>query len=104
MQRISLQSSARWSDPVLLESAPEGAWVKVLLKDGNSRERFCAMPVGAASNPLSHAQLGAKFLTCATQVLPLHEARALLSRLEQPQQLPDVRALLPHFSSQEIHP
>jgi 2-methylcitrate dehydratase PrpD len=104
MQRISLQSSARWSDPVLLESAPEGAWVKVLLKDGNSRERFCAMPVGAASNPLSHAQLRAKFLTCATQVLPLHEARALLSRLEQPQHLPDVRALLPHLSSQEIHP
>lgn len=103
MQRISLHSSARWSDPLLLESAPEGAWVKVWLRGGSTRERFCAMPVGTASNPLSHSLLRAKFLKCATQVLPLTEAHALLNGLEEVQSLPAARALLPRFSFNEVH-
>ena len=98
MQRVSLQTSERWSDLSLLDSAPEGAWVKVLLKDGSTRERFCAMPVGTASNPLSQSLLRDKFLQCSTQLLPLSEARTLLVRLEHMQHLPDVRALLPECS------
>jgi 2-methylcitrate dehydratase PrpD len=103
MQRISLHSSQRWSDPDLLESAPEGAWVEVVLEDGSTREKFCAMPVGAASNPLSMNTLRAKFLKCSTLALSLSEAQALLSTLEQVQHLANVRTLLPESPSLEVH-
>ena len=103
MPRISLISSARWADPALRQSAPEGAWVKLWLKDGSTREGFCAMPIGTAGNPLSRGQLRAKFLKCSTQVLALPAAQSLLADLEQVQHLANVRALWPEVHSQEVH-
>ncbi|EKG35780.1 MmgE/PrpD family protein [Pseudomonas syringae pv. avellanae str. ISPaVe037] len=103
MQRISLHSSKRWSDTAMLDSAPEGAWVELVFKDGSTREKFCARPVGAASNPLSLSALRAKFLKCSTQVLSLSEAQMLLSKLEQVQHLANVRTLLPESYFIEAH-
>ncbi|MHC8286838.1 MmgE/PrpD family protein [Pseudomonas sp. XS1P51] len=95
MKRVRMCSSERW-DTERLDSAPEGAWVKVLCNDGRSVERFCAMPLGSAVNPLSQAQLRDKFMGCTTPVMPALQAQGLFERLEQLERTPRVRRLLPY--------
>jgi 2-methylcitrate dehydratase PrpD len=93
MKRVRMFSSDRWQ-PQLLESAPEGAWVKVVRHDGSAVEGFCAMPLGSTAQPLSSAQLNDKFMQCSTQALPLPRAECLLDDLLRLEQLPGVRHLL----------
>ncbi|NBB09471.1 MmgE/PrpD family protein [Pseudomonas sp. SLFW] len=93
MKRVRMASSARWQT-ALLDSAPEGAWVKVVRRDGTCVERFCAMPVGSASRPLSSAQLHHKFMHCATGVWPVARAQRLFDDLSHLEDLPGVRDLL----------
>jgi 2-methylcitrate dehydratase PrpD len=100
MTRVRMVGSKRWQ-PSQRESAPEGAWVRVMFADGTCIERFCAMAVGCASNPLSPAQLHEKFMRCATQVMSSFHAGQLLERLEGLEHLPRVRDLLPHLNSVE---
>lgn len=100
MRRVRMVSSDRWQADLRV-SAPEGAWVSVLCKDGTRLERFCAMPLGSALNPLSAAQLHSKFLHCAAPVIGADDAHVLLERLEHLECLPRVRDLLPHFACAE---
>jgi len=100
MRRVRMISSKRWQ-PEQLVCAPEGAWVKVICSDGSCTERFCAMPLGSAFNPLSPAQLQRKFLRCAVPVLGSTDAHVLLERLEHLERLPRVRQLLPSLNSVE---
>jgi 2-methylcitrate dehydratase PrpD len=100
MGRVRMISSDRWQ-PDQLVSAPEGAWVKVTCNDGASMERFCAMPLGSAANPLSAAQLHNKFMHCAAPVMGTDASLILLDRLEHLEHLPRVRDLLPHLNSVE---
>lgn len=93
MRRVRMFSSDRWH-PDLLDSAPEGAWVRVVRHDGSAVEGFCAMPLGSASRPLSCAQLNDKFMQCSTQAMPLAHAQRLLDELMRLEQLPGVRHLL----------
>jgi 2-methylcitrate dehydratase PrpD len=93
MKRVRMSSSDRWQ-PQLLESAPEGAWVKVVRHDGSAVEGFCAMPLGSTAQPLSSAQLNDKFMQCSTRALPLPRAECLLDDLLRLEQLPGVRHLL----------
>lgn len=93
MQRVRMHSSERWQ-PALLDSAPEGAWVKVVRRDGSSVERFCALPTGSAARPLSHAQLHDKFMHCSTQALSAPRARQLFDDLMQLEQHASARQLL----------
>lgn len=112
MKRVRMISSDRWQLH-LLESAPEGAWVKVVCTDGTTQERFCAMALGSAFNPLSLAQLRGKFMQCAARTEPgttpgtlisTTEAHALFTRLERLEHLPRVRDLLPHLNRTETIP
>ncbi len=100
MQRVHKVSSERW-DSERLDCAPEGAWVKVIRNDGSSVERFCAMPLGSAINPLSQAQLHDKFMQCTTRVMSATHAQTLFERLEQLERLTRARDLLPHLHSVE---
>jgi 2-methylcitrate dehydratase PrpD len=100
MRRVRMISSERWQ-PDLLVSAPEGAWVNVISSDGASTERFCAMPLGSAFNPLSQAQLRSKFMHCVRLVMGATDAQALLERLEHLEHLPRIRELLPLLNSVE---
>jgi len=100
MRRVRMCSSERW-DAERLDSAPEGAWVTVAGNDGGSVERFCAMPLGSAVNPLSQAQLRDKFIDCTSLVMPVPQAQGLLERLEQLERIPRVRSLLPHTNPVE---
>ncbi|WP_296185499.1 MmgE/PrpD family protein [Pseudomonas sp. UBA1879] len=93
MKRVHMQSSPRW-DPALLDAAPEGAWVKLVGRDGRCVEGFCAMPVGSASRPLSGPQLHRKFMHCATAVWTVPRAQRLFDDLTRLDQLADVRGLL----------
>ncbi|WP_296262326.1 MULTISPECIES: MmgE/PrpD family protein [unclassified Pseudomonas] len=93
MRSVRMCSSERWQ-PALLETAPEGAWVRVVRRDGSSVERFCAMPLGSAARPLSGAQLHDKFMHCASQVLPVLRAQRLFDDLLRLEQLAQVRSLL----------
>lgn len=100
MRRVRMHSSERWN-AALNDTAPEGAWVKVLTVDGRTFERFCARHQGSASQPMPHSALRGKFLGCAGMALPAIEANALLHRLEHLPHLPSTRALL---HSPNAHP
>ncbi|MCY0386489.1 MmgE/PrpD family protein [Robbsia sp. Bb-Pol-6] len=93
MQRVHMVSSARWDDPALSRSAPEGAWVRVEFRDGATVERFCAMPPGAGSRPLSDRQLDEKFVECVSPVWGLPASGDLLERLRALDQCSCTRTL-----------
>lgn len=93
MGRVRMGSSERWQS-ALLDTAPEGAWVRVVRHDGSSVERFCAMPPGAASRPLSAEQLHDKFMHCSGDALGDIRAQRLFDDLLRLEQLPEVRRLL----------
>jgi 2-methylcitrate dehydratase PrpD len=71
--------------------------VRITLKDGSVHERFVERPRGYPSDPLSHAELEAKFRDCASGILPeamVHFALRLLGALaEQPSVIPLMEAL-----------
>jgi 2-methylcitrate dehydratase PrpD len=93
MRRVEMISSHRWDDPALSQSAPEGAWVLVCFADGTSVERFRAMPKGAAADPMSSAEIEAKFLACSRPVLGANASSTLLAALNDLDRLPCIREL-----------
>jgi len=93
MRRVEMISSHRWDDPALRQSAPEGAWVRVFFADGTNIERFRAMPKGSAADPMSTAEIEAKFLACSIPVLGADASSSLLTTLNNLDELPCVRHL-----------
>ncbi|WP_347558839.1 MmgE/PrpD family protein [Robbsia sp. KACC 23696] len=94
MNRVSMHSSERW-DATLCERAPEGAFVTVRFADGGTMQAFRDYPVGAASKPLSDAQLQQKFLDCATRAMPEASARRILDTLGDIETLATLDTLFP---------
>jgi 2-methylcitrate dehydratase PrpD len=65
----------------------------VCFADGTSVERFRAMPKGAAADPMSSAEIEAKFLACSSPVLGADATSTLLATLNDLDRLPCVREL-----------
>jgi 2-methylcitrate dehydratase PrpD len=82
-------------DPTLPDGLSEHAWsrVTVRLRDGRA---LASPPRGASGHPdqpLSDAQLRAKFLACAAPVLGADEADGVATQLDHLEDIPDIRAL-----------
>ncbi|POA30672.1 MULTISPECIES: MmgE/PrpD family protein [unclassified Pseudomonas] len=64
--------------------------VSIRSRDGRTASLCVEVPLGAPGNPLSDAALEEKFLSLATQVLPVEQATGLLERLWQLEKLQSV--------------
>lgn len=73
-------------DPSL---AQDQARVKIQLKDGRALERFVAHAVGSVENPMTDAQLDAKFTDLVADILPADRARRLMELCRGAERLDD---------------
>ena len=82
-------------DPALPADREQHAWARVTLRlsDGRTLEATPRGPQGHPDQPLSDAALHAKFLACATRVLPRGEAEAVAEQIASFEDIPDIRAL-----------
>jgi 2-methylcitrate dehydratase PrpD len=94
LRRVETLTGARWNDLDLLRRSPEGAFVMLLTRDGQSFERFSGSARGTALLPLTDGEIDAKFIDCAGSVIGARQAEALLCRLHCVAELSSVRALL----------
>jgi len=82
-------------DPTLPEGLEQHAWTRVTVRLADGRT--LAVPArgarGHPDQPLSDAQLAAKFLGCAGRVLAHDEAEGLAAQIAHLEHVPDVRAL-----------
>ena len=78
MARITMTSGPMWDSPDKHRSAPEGAEVRIQMRDGASFEAFRDKALGSAAHPLSD-----KFLACVAPVLGDRRAGILLSDIKQ---------------------
>jgi 2-methylcitrate dehydratase PrpD len=89
-------------DRTLPDGLEQQAWsrVTVHLRDGRA---LASPPRGASGHPdqpLSEAQLRAKFLACATPVLGPDEAEGVAAQLAHLEDIPDVRALTTRLATE----
>ena len=82
-------------DPTLPADREQHAWARVTLRlsDGRTLEAAPRGARGHPDQPLSDEALRAKFLACATRVLPHDEAAAVAEQIEAFEEIPDIRAL-----------
>ncbi len=93
MTRVTMQTGAMWEAPDMSVRAPEGAHVRIALRDGSHVEAFRDKARGSAAYPLTASQLAQKFLDCAAPVLGDRRAAhwlADLERLDSPVPLGDL--------------
>jgi 2-methylcitrate dehydratase PrpD len=90
-----MSSVAMVVDPALPASREQHAWARVTvrLSDGRTLETAPRGARGHPDQPLSDEALRAKFLACATRVLPRDEAAAVAEQIEAFDEIPDIRAL-----------
>ena len=67
--------------------------VEVRLRDGRVRTGVTAVAKGDAANPMSDAELEAKFLECASLALGEARAQDVLGQVRAFERLPDIRRL-----------
>lgn len=82
-------------DPSLPADREQQAWTRVSLRlaDGRILEAGPRGARGHPDQPLADAALRAKFLACATRVLPRGEAEAVAEQIAAFEAIPDIRAL-----------
>ncbi len=82
-------------DPSLPTDREQQAWTRVSLRlaDGRILEAGPRGARGHPDQPLADAALRAKFLACATRVLPRGEAEAVAEQIAAFEAIPDIRAL-----------
>jgi len=81
MERVTVTvDPALSADRPITEGVERGV-VKVVLRDGSTKEASVLVPRGHASAPLSDAELEAKFRDCAVRALPPEAIDAVLDRL-----------------------
>ena len=82
-------------DPTLPDKLEQHAWsrVTVRLRDGRLLQSPPRGASGHPDQPLTDAQLRAKFLACAAPVLGADEAEGVADQIAQLDAIPDVRAL-----------
>jgi 2-methylcitrate dehydratase PrpD len=82
-------------DPTIPDGLTEHAWTRVTvrLRDGRALESPPRGASGHPDQPLSDAQLRAKFRACAASVLGPDEADGVAAQLAHLEDIPDIRAL-----------
>src|SRR5438093_211506 len=82
-------------DPSLPDGLEQHAWsrVTVRLHDGRTLDSPARGASGHPDQPLTDAQLRAKFLGCAAPVLGADEAEGVAEQLAHLEEVPDIRAL-----------
>jgi 2-methylcitrate dehydratase PrpD len=82
-------------DPTLPDGLSEHAWTRVTLRlrDGRALASPSRGASGHPDQPLSDAQLRAKFMACAGPVLGADEADGVAAQLDHLEDIPDIRAL-----------
>lgn len=68
--------------------------VTVTMSDGRTFTNRVTRPKGSADNPLSDMEIGAKFLECAADVLPVERQTAALGMLQSMEALQDISELM----------
>jgi 2-methylcitrate dehydratase PrpD len=81
MPRIRMHSGPMWNDAKLRNSAPEGAHVTLVLRNGTSYTSFRGNPRGSSAHPLSRQELDHKFLACVSPNMGDAAAGRLAERL-----------------------
>jgi 2-methylcitrate dehydratase PrpD len=67
--------------------------VTIMLRDGRRLDRRVRLAKGQPRNPLTDAELTAKFRDCAARVLPAERAESVLAAVQAIETLPDAGAL-----------
>jgi 2-methylcitrate dehydratase PrpD len=93
MRTVSMTTSARWDAPAMATQAPEGAHIRVFLRDGRTLERYRSMANGSTQYPLSTQAIGQKFLVCAARAMSDEQAGRALAALTALADQTDARAL-----------
>jgi 2-methylcitrate dehydratase PrpD len=83
MTRVTMQTGPMWDKPCMPARAPEGAHIRLTLRDGSYLEVFRDKARGSAADPLPASQVAEKFLACAAPVLGERRAAGLLAGLER---------------------
>jgi 2-methylcitrate dehydratase PrpD len=98
---------ARYDDPVLRRAAAElievrpdpaikgnNCAVEIDMADGAMLKSFCEHPRGSYENPLTRAQIEAKFRTYAKGVIADAHAEEVIAAVDRLEDLPSVRKLM----------
>lgn len=83
MTRVTMRTGPMWDNPGMPARAPEGAHVRVALRDGSHVEAFRDKARGSATDPLPASEVAEKFLACVAPVLGKGRAAGLLACLER---------------------
>ncbi|ARP84475.1 hypothetical protein CAL12_10815 [Bordetella genomosp. 8] len=81
MRGVRMRTGPSWNDPARRRDAPEGAIVRVELRDGTVLRGSRDKAVGSPGAPLSPAESTRKFLDCTVNVIGEPAATRLLAQL-----------------------
>lgn len=81
MRGVRMRTGPSWNDPARRRDAPEGAIVRVELRDGTVLQGSRDKAVGSPGAPLSPAESTRKFLDCTVHVIGEPAAMRLLAQL-----------------------
>ena len=90
-ERVTLVADPKLMDP----AAPRSGRVEVFLKDGRKLEHFTPHAYGTRENPMSTQDVNAKARLLLEPVLGTQRTESLIERVNNLEQVPDVRELLP---------
>ena len=83
MTRVTMCTGVMWDMPGMSARAPEGAHVRITLRDGSHVEALRDKARGSAADPLPASQVAEKFLACVAPVLGERRAARLLDCLDR---------------------
>ena len=94
MNKVGMSLSEEMAaDPTVSETSPEGASVRIVLRDGRTFELENRSATGTPVRPFATADLERKFRDCARDILSPQKTERLLSRMSSIERLPNVRTL-----------
>jgi 2-methylcitrate dehydratase PrpD len=93
MLQVEMHSSPMWDDTKLRTTAPEGAHVTLVLRDGSRHTMFKGNPRGSSADPLTPQELDAKFQACVAPSAGEATARQIYQRLHDLHRTHSVRNL-----------
>lgn len=95
MNKVGMRLSEKMAaDPTVSETSPEGASVRIVLRDGREFELENRSAIGTPVRPFSTTDLESKFRDCARHILSPQKTERLLSRISSIEKLSSVRTLL----------
>ncbi len=81
MRRVDMVTGPHWNDADVRRRAPEGAQVRVALRDGRVLQASKDKAVGNPREPLGESRIARKFLDCAMPAVGAGRAEGLLETL-----------------------